>query len=284
MSVEQRSTYGTRNRIRNYLFLSGTELNTSKIVIVLVFLCLFFSGAAMPDSNTELTKEKIMSTNNPLSNGVEAIKQASHLTELDQLTKKITAQKLTINIDHTPFLWKQFIGKLCWKVDFDDVSLRLKSSVADFRDPYLRKFSVVLDASTGQLLSVVTLYEGKDPNLRPQPSGVAAEEQLRGQEEIYHGLPMEEPRLTFLAALDVVLSKGIGSPFLAKEIYANYVIHSRSDGPQRAVWIITLNGLPPIPVDGPYGDTVPVWQRNHIRNVIDDKTGVNLFANNSPQP
>ena len=220
----------------------------------------------------------------PITNPAEAIEQASRLTELDTLTKKVTAQKFTIKDDCTPFLWKHFSGKPCWKVDFDEVSLRLKSSVPNFRDKYVRKFSVLLDDSTGQLLGVASLFDGKDPDLRPQPSGAAAELQLRGQEEIYHGLPPEGPRLTLLATLDVVLSKGVGSPFLAKEIHASYVLHSRSGGPQRAVWVITLNGLPPIPVDGPYGDTVPVWQRNHMRNVVDDETGVNLFATNSPQP
>jgi hypothetical protein len=39
-----------------------------------------------------------------------------------------------------------------------------------------------------------------------------------------------------------------------------------------------------MPVDGPFGDTVPAWQRNHMRNVVDDATGRNLFATNSPQP
>src|SRR5262249_61258440 len=130
-----------------------------------------------------------------------------------------------------------------WQVDFNEASLRLKSSVPNFRDPYVRKLSVLLDDGTGQLLGVVSLFEGKDPDLRPQPSGATAELQLHGQEEIYHGLPLEGPRLTFLAALDVVLSKGVGSPFLAKEIYGSYVMHSRSGGPQRAVWVITLNGL-----------------------------------------
>ncbi len=225
-----------------------------------------------------------MASRNPITSEEQAIEQASRITELGTLTRKITAQKSTIKDDRTPFLWKQFDGKPCWKVDFNEVSLRLKSSVPNFRDKYVRRFSVLLDSSTGQLLSVVSLFDGKDPDLHPQPSGAAAELQLSGQEELYHGLPPEGPRLTFLAALDVVLSKGVGSPFLAKEIYGSYVIHSRSGGLKCAVWVITLNGLPAIPVDGPYGDTVPVWQRNHMRNVIDDKTGVNLFATNSPQP
>jgi hypothetical protein len=218
----------------------------------------------------------------PITNEVEAIKRASLLTELDTLTDKISAQKTVVTDDRTPFL--NLSGKPCWRVDFDEVSLKLKSSVAGFRDAYVRRFSVLLDSTGGQLLSVVSVFTGKDPDLRPQPLAATAEAQLSGQEEIYHGLPAEGPRLSFLAALDVVLSQGVGSPFLAKEIYGSYVIHSRSGGPRRSVWVITLNGLPPLAVDGPHGDTVPVWQRNHMRNVIDDETGMNLFATNSPQP
>jgi hypothetical protein len=226
----------------------------------------------------------------PIINATQAIDRASRLTALGTLTntKKISALESVVQNDRTPFLWKQLDGRPCWKVDFADVSLRLKSSIPSFRDNYLRKFSVLLDRDTGQLISVFSQYDykdkDKDPDLRPQPSGEAAESQLSGQEEIYHGLPPREPRHTFLEALDIVLSKGIGSPFVAKEIYGSYVLESRSGGPQYSVWVITLNGLPPIPVDGPHGDSVPVWQRNHMRNVIDDETGVNLFATNSPQP
>jgi hypothetical protein len=225
-----------------------------------------------------------MTRYHPVANASDAITQASRLTGLDTLTQKIAARQSLMRNDRTPFLWRPFEGRLYWQVDFDEVSLRLASAIPGFRDKYLRRFSVLLDGVTGQLLGVVSLFEGQDPDLRPQPSGEAAESQLRGQEEIYHGLPSYPPRLTFLAALDVVLTNGIGSPFLAKEIYASYVMHSRSGAAPRAVWVVTLNGLPPMPVDGPYGDTVPVWQRNHMRNVVDDETGRNLFGTNSPQP
>ena len=220
----------------------------------------------------------------PLASEAEAIEQASHLTELDTLTQTIAARQLIIRDDRTPFLWRQFEGKPCWEVNFDGVSLRLRSAISGFRDKYVRRFSVLLDGTTGQLIRIVSPFEGQDPDFRPQPSGAAAEAQLRGQDEIYEGLPPHPPRLTFLAALDVELTQGIGSPFLAKEIYASYVTHSRAGASPRAVWVITLNGLPPMPVDGPFGDTVPAWQRNHMRNVVDDATGRNLFATNSPQP
>ena len=220
----------------------------------------------------------------PISNETDAIEQASRLTDLNTLTEKITARHLTVQDERTPYLWKQYEGKKAWQVEFADVSLKFKTSMPDFEDKYMRKFVVLLDEKTAQLISVTSKFKGKDPDLREQPSGEVAESQLEAEDEFYYGLPKKGPRLTFLAALEVVLNKGIGSPFLAKEIYGNFVLHSRGGSPKRAVWVITLRGLPPIPAHGEHGDSVPVWQRNHIRNVVDDETGENLFATNSPQP
>ena len=220
----------------------------------------------------------------PITNEGDALARSGQLTELDTLTDIIKVKQVTVVDDRTPFLWKQFTGQPAWQVEYADVLLKFKTSMPNFTDKYQRKFLVLLKEETGQLISITSKFDGKDPDLREQPSGFVAENQLKAEDEIYYGLPAEDPKLTFLAALEIVLNKGVGSPFLAKEIYGNYVLHTRGDSPQRAVWVVTLRGLPPIPAHGPYGDKVPVWQRNHMRNVIDDQTGTNLFATNSPQP
>ncbi len=59
---------------------------------------------------------------------------------------------------------------------------------------------------------------------------------------------------------------------------------SKMDSAPRAVWAITLRGLPPIPAHGFGAESVPVWQRNHMRNVVDAVTGQFLFATNIPTP
>ena len=220
----------------------------------------------------------------PITNEADAIRQAARLTGLDKLTRKIRARHVKIMDERTPFLWEQYIGRMAWMVEFTDVRLKFKTSAPNSEDTYTRKFVTLLDEKTGQLINVTSRFVGKDPDLREQPSGAAAETQLRSEEEMYYGLPKGEPKLTFLSALETVLDQGIGSPFLAKEIFGNYVMHSRGSAPQRAVWVITLRGLPPIPAHGPKGDSIPIWQRNHMRNVIDGETGVNLFSTNSPQP
>jgi len=58
------------------------------------------------------------------------------------------------------------------------------------------------------------------------------------------------------------------------------------------VWAITLRGIPPRPLKGkplafhhiPDDELIPVWVRNHIRNVVDAVTGQVLFATDCPQP
>ncbi len=219
-----------------------------------------------------------------ISSETEAIARAARLTGLDALTKKITASRVVVEDERTPYLWEQYTGQHAWRVEFADVFLHFKSAVPDFADRYKRKFSVLLDEHTGQLISIVCRFEGQDPDLHEQPSGASAERQLKAEDEFYYGLPTEQPKLTFLAALEIVLNKGIGSPFLAKEIYANYVIQSRGEAPRRNVWVVTLRGLPPIPSHGPRGVSSPAWHRNYMRNVVDDETGVNLFATNVPHP
>ncbi|MBN1843970.1 MAG: hypothetical protein JW883_17045 [Deltaproteobacteria bacterium] len=195
-----------------------------------------------------------------------------------------SVELVTVREDKTPFLWQDIIGRQAWQVEFDGVGLRLKSAIPGFQDQYSRTFFVFIDESTGQLLSIQSVFDGKDPDMRPQPSGATAEAQLRAEEEIYHKHPEDDPKVLFLDALDTVLSKGIGSPFFAKEIHGVYVMHSRMGSRPRSVWAITLRGLPPISAHGRYADSIPVWQRNHMRNVVDATTGENLFATNSPQP
>lgn len=215
----------------------------------------------------------------------QAIATAMRLTGFDKLPGiTATTQRVTVAEDNTPFLSKQIVNRLAWRVEVGSVSLKLKSAVADFRDPYLRNFVILIDENAGQLLSVTSKYEGEASDLRLPPSADAAEKQLRAQQEIYHGFPPSAPRIAFLDALDSVLSRGIGSPFLAKEIHASYILHSERGARPRPVWTITLRGLPPRPAHGPGGDEVPVWQRNQMRNVVDATSGVVLFATNTPHP
>lgn len=199
-------------------------------------------------------------------------------------------ERIDVNEDNTPFLHDQIKGrKNIWLVEVKNVKLKLKSATPYFEDRYVRNFKILVDPNDGSLLKITSKFEGYASEMKPEPNSIIAEAQLADTNELYLGFPIATPNISFLDALDAVLSNGIGSPFLAKEIDAVYVWHSQMGSEPRRVWIITLRGLPPRPIIGPAGGIPeqhmpPVWQRNHIRNVVDANTGEVLFANNLPQP
>ena len=184
----------------------------------------------------------------------------------------------------TPFLSRQIaaLGPV-WEVAWQDVRLSLPSA-AGAADQHSRTVLVRLAQGTGQLLSV-TMRAGELPaGARPTPDAEVAQQQLQQAAERYEGLPGAPPRHSLLQALDAVLARGIGNPLQASEIQALYVMHAHRERAPIPAWVITLNGIPPLPHKGPRGARVPVWQRNHIRNVVDANTGMALFATTIPQP
>ena len=152
-------------------------------------------------------------------------------------------------------------------------------------DKYSRAIVIRLSQATGQLLGATLRTLGELPaSIRPTPDGEAAEQQLQQLTERYAGLPRTPPRLSLLQALDSVLTRGVGNPLRAREIQMLYVMHAYGDRAPIPAWVITLNGIPPIPHRGPAGAKVPVWQLNHIRNVVNANTGKPMFATTIPQP
>src|SRR5258708_1372019 len=218
----------------------------------------------------------------PITNAEHAIQAANRFTRLQTVSAPSSAALVKVADDVTPFLGERNVGKQAWRVEYNNSSLKFASALVDFTDPYRRAFTVMLKADNGRLLFVTSTYEGpRDPDMRPMPSCGVATQQLSNDEEVYDGYPDDCPAIDFLGALEAVLNGGSGSPFQAKEIHGAYVMHSRMGSAPKPAWTITLRGLPPLPVRSP---SVPKWQRNHMRNVVDAMTGKVLFATNSPQP
>lgn len=199
------------------------------------------------------------------------------------------SKKESIDEDETPFLHSKIKGrKNIWSIQIKDVKLKLKSAKKGYEDKYTRNFTVLIDPNGGNLLKITSICDVNDPDIRPDPNAVIAEKQLISSGERYLGFPEVQTNITFYDALDAVLSNGVGSPFLAKEIDGLYVMDSNMGHEARPVWIITLRGIPAIEPIGPAGGIPeehmpPVWQLNHMRNVVDAMTGEVLFANNLPQ-
>ena len=221
----------------------------------------------------------------PLTSETEAISRALAFTGFDQLDGvTISAKRLALTENPVPFVGRALVGQEVWQVTLANVRLKLPSAVSSFKDRYVRTFTVLLRASTGQLVAIHSQPDGPARPLRPEPSADSAESQLAGEDETYEALPDRLPKVHLLDGLDHVLNDGIGSPLVAQEINAVYVVHSRMGSAPLAVWAITLRGIPPLPARGPAAESVPVWQRDHIRNVLDAESGKVLFAKNSPQP
>jgi hypothetical protein len=222
---------------------------------------------------------------NAIVNAEQAINRANLLTGLQAISKTPAAATGTLTGDVTPFLGEENEGKAIWRVTYPNSALALPSADAGYVDPYRRSFDVVLEASSSRLLFIFSVAQGvTDPNMRPMPSSGGATAQLSRAREVYTGYVADDPGINFLTALDRILSDGMGSPFQAKEIHAVYVMHSRRGSPRQSVWAVTLRGLPPLQAHGAGAAGVPVWQRNHMRNVVDAITGKVLFATNTPQP
>jgi hypothetical protein len=222
---------------------------------------------------------------NAIVNAEQAINRANLLTGLRAISETPTAVSASLTGDVTPYLGEENEGKAIWRVTYPNSALVLPSAQAGYVDPYRRSFGVVLEASSGRLFFILSAAQDVvDPNMRPMPSSGAATAQLSSAREVYTGYAADDPGINFLTALDRILADGMGSPFRAKQIHAVYVMHSRRGSPRQPVWAVTLRGLPPLEARGAGGAGVPVWQRNHMRNVVDAITGKVLFATNTPQP
>ena len=193
----------------------------------------------------------------------------------------ISAKLITLTEDDTPFLSQETIGRPLWKVTAENVRIELPSADPAFADLYERTFDIFLDAQSGKLVKIASRWPEGVPLMEGEPPVRIAEEQMRrsGREE-YLGFPDSDPTITFLQTLDVILKDGVGSPFLAKQIKAHYVVRSFMDHEVGPVWAITLRGIPPIWT----AYELPSYGRRHFRNLVDPRTGRWIGGTNVPGP
>jgi hypothetical protein len=180
-----------------------------------------------------------------------------------------------------PFLTKNLATQPGLVVTIGPGRLNLKSTAKGRSDRYARRFVVRMDANATQFFSITSTFEGQPTkDIVPDPSLESVERQLRAHDEIYHSIPTVVPKITFLDALDTVLTRGVTSPLTAKEIDGLYVMYSYKDRPPRAVWVIMMRGADPAI---PHGDGRD-WQRARLRHVVDAATGQILGADSLPVP
>lgn len=187
---------------------------------------------------------------------------------------------VTLDDDRTPFLKDQIRGRPAIHVVLEDVPLPTGGSEGDARANTTLTLDVYVDAETKHLVKIVSRPPPGVAKPPPDYSPEMAEKILAIISEHYTGFPDEPPGIGFLAALEAVCKDGMGDPGSAKQIIGRYVLLTRrvTDVP-KPVWIIKLRGIGPIPT--PHG-RLPASKRDHIRNVVDARTGKWLYATLNP--
>lgn len=182
-------------------------------------------------------------------------------------------QRVSLAGDRTPFLGSQIAKQHAWRVPIKGPIGVLSAKIT--------LLHVYLDAETGKTIRIVSEWPEAEPPLAPEPDSATATEQLRRSgDEVYHGFPDTEPKVTLTRALRAVEASG-GPASSAKQVDCQYVMWSRM-GPwrqPRAVWAITLRGIPPVhPPPGAPDD--PVFS---FRYIVDASTGDWLCGSNTPR-
>lgn len=200
---------------------------------------------------------------------------------------------VTVTQDHGPFVLAETD---VWHATFLEVNLQLPTRedgvAAEPRQAAgRRRLEVFLDPVTGKLRRAELLNEELDVEAPPEPGGRAFKHQLWGAgQESWVGLPDDRPATPLLAAL-ASIENDMGGVTSAKKIVVHYVDWrmgplTRLPGPEgrrandwRPAWCIDLRGIPP--VDG--GD-IHDNARNHLRHVVDARSGKWIMASSVPQP
>jgi len=193
-----------------------------------------------------------------------------------------TADLTTLGDDTLPYLHDQVSGRPLWKVSITGARIQLPSTPAGFRDRYERTIDVLLDPVGGGFVALSSRWPIGEAPMPPEPGAKSAAEQMtRSGGETYHGFPTVQPGVSFINALDAI-QRGGGSPLIAKQIIAHYVMWSRAGkwAEPRAVWAITLRGIPP--VMAPPGTASGALDK--FRFIVDGQTGKLLCGSNTPRP
>lgn len=184
-------------------------------------------------------------------------------------------------VDNTPFLADRFRAGNIWHVVIENYKVDQSSHRPGEKDKYNRTIDLYLDATTGGILKIITRWPVGVSKIPPEPSAESVEDQMkRSGNERYHAFVGETPPITLSDALDAVAQAG-GDIFRAKQIKAQYVLWSKLGYEQRPVWAITLRGIAPFPAAFP---GVSKNARNHLRYIIDGRSGKWLSASSVPQP
>jgi len=215
----------------------------------------------------------------------EAVKRAvAQIGLSDQATAKAAGSKVTLTSECVPFIGKALTERKAWRVEFKDLNLAEVTGDPDLANPHITGLVVILSPDTGNVLKVTSVWPKGVPRFATHPACAQQERQLTACATVYSGIPKEEPSVSLADALKVSMRWSDE----VKQICASYVLESCPGYKDRAVWIVELRSFPlSLPVSVPPhmpNLKIPDDSRNHLRNVVDAKTGTWLSADTIPQP
>ena len=235
------------------------------------------------DSRIKHGPEKI---ENPAITRDDAIQHVLGTLGLPKDQVSVTASQIALPDQVLPGIRSEKT-KNPWCVNLENISIKIKDKDRMVTNPYIKSLTVFLSSETGQIMKVISPAPQGDSSIKPFPSLESYERQLLRHSEVFSGLPITTPKVTFMEALQ----QAIGGAHNAKQIIGYYVLRKRTesfpDADEKAVWVIHLWGIPPWPARGGPGGkpgTVPVAARNHLRSIIDAETGQFWGADTIPQP
>jgi len=196
------------------------------------------------------------------------------------IADKATVDILTMNDTTTPFLGEYATGRRVWKVEYHNIPLFPgKDGRPDSRKCNI---AVFLDSLEGHALKVECYLEDLIPDVDILVPAKEAERQLLYNGEAYIGFPNRDSLVTFFEALQVCSR----DPISARRISGQLVLlrKGRVTDPGRPVWVVQLQGIPPISFYGGPTPNIPVYQKNHSRQIINAVSGRLSFTALSPQP
>ncbi len=243
----------------------------TNVTLMILYTIIFNHVQAKPNLNTE----------------AEVTDYINKITDFNSIAGiNYSFKRVDIIEDNTPFLHEKVKGrKNVWLVEMNNFNLKIKTEDPNFKDRYNRNFAILIDPYNGELLRISSKYDGNDPNVGKARKAEKVEKEFQDNIK-YLGFPDTLPNNSFIDALNIVHKFGIGMPYNAKEIDAQYVWYSdefRTNGEPQRVWIIDLRGIPPIapPLSN---DAIGIRAVNHIRYVINAETGIILQVGNMPSP
>jgi hypothetical protein len=199
--------------------------------------------------------------------------------------KAVVVRNVMLTKQCLPFFPDELRGRTAWVVEFTNLDLAKASGNASLTNAFVKNLIATLCPETGEVMRVVSTWPNGVPRRAEHPSAAEEERQLKASSHTYVGFPKEKPNITLCDAI----AKSVPWGDDVKQICACYVDRVWMNHAPESVWVVYLRGHGAMPFSIPYGFKdlkveIPEDAGNHLRNVVDAKTGKWLFADTIPQP